>query len=62
MPDTPNSRNINICIVVPLLVIRGSGLEGNGAEASISELGDSTVYKVVMIERQGTIRHGLVPK
>ena len=62
MPDTPNSGNINICIVVPLLVIRGSGLEGNGAEASISELGDSTVYKVVMIERQGSIGHSLVPK
>jgi hypothetical protein len=62
IPDTPDSGNINICIVDPLFMIRGSGLKGNCAEGSISELGDSSVYKVIMIERQGTIRHGLVPK
>jgi hypothetical protein len=61
-PDTPDSGKISICIVEPLLVIRGSRIEDNRAEVSISELGDSSAYKVVMIERQGAIRHGLVPK
>ena len=46
----------------PLLVIWGSGIEANRVEASISELGDSSVHKMVMIERQGAVRHSLVPK
>ena len=62
IPDTSDSGNISICIMEPLLVIRGSGIEVNRAEGSINELGDSSVYKVVMIERQGAVRHGLVPK
>ena len=31
-------------------------------KTSISEFRDSNAYKVVMIERQGAIRHSLVPK
>jgi len=62
MVDTPDSGEINICIVEPPLVIRGSGIEDNRAEVSISELGDSSAHKVVMIERQSAIRDGLVPK
>jgi hypothetical protein len=61
-PDTPDSGKISKCSAEPLLVIRGSGIEAKRTEVSISELGDSSAYKVVMIERQGAIGHGLVPK
>ena len=43
-------------------MIRGSGIEGNMAEISISNIRDSSANEVVAIERDGAIRHGVVPK
>jgi hypothetical protein len=48
--------------VESLLVLRVSGIEINYAESSISELGDSSAYKAVVIEGQGAIGYSLVPE
>ena len=48
--------------VVSLLMVRICGVKGNTAELAVSKLGDSSVYKVVMMIRKGAIRHSLVPK
>ena len=55
-------RGRSICVVESLLVVRISRIEGNAGETSVSKLGDSSAYKVAMIERNGAIRYSLVPK
>jgi hypothetical protein len=43
-------------------VIRGSGIERNMAEISISNIRDLSSYKVVTIEGNGAIGYGVVPE
>ena len=43
-------------------MIQGSGIEGNMAEIPVSNIRDSSAYKVVVIEGNGAMRHSLVPK
>ena len=43
-------------------MVRVSGIEVNIAESSVSELGDSSAYKAVVIEGQGAIGYSLVPE
>ena len=42
-------------------MVWGRGVEENIAEYAISKLGDSSAYKVVVIVRESTIGHSLVP-
>jgi hypothetical protein len=60
--DTRDPGKISICIMESLLVIRISGIEARLRESAVGKLRDSSVYKPVVIERQGTIRHGLIPE
>lgn len=41
-------------------MIRGSGIEGNVTKNSVGNIRDSSVYQVVVMEGNGTIRHGVV--
>jgi hypothetical protein len=45
-----------------LFVVRVNRIEGTAAETSVSKFGDSSAYKVVVIEGKGAIRYRLVPE
>ena len=60
--DTQVPRCSGICHVGSPLVIPVSEIKERATKSSISEFRDSSAYKVVVIERQGAIRHSLVPK
>ena len=47
-------------VVPSLSVVWFRGIEGSVAEIAVGKLGDPSVYKVVIIVREGTIGHSLV--
>jgi len=62
IPDAPYSARPYIHIVVSLLVVWICRIEASTGEFAASKLGDSSVYKVVVIIRDGAIGHSLVPE
>ena len=60
--DTPFASCRSICLVEPLLVVRVTRIKANPTESAVRNLRDSSIYKMVMIERQGAIRCSFVPE